>query len=146
MKSAESMVQEDQRINDGKGGLCVFDIPVDVSLGDNLAEAFSSCSGDECSSSEDGSGSTDAGRRGSLFKEFETWLQPKLLLFCTLRRLARDKNTIRTFRSQERDYWRDREFEAEQRRHMAAHGDLFCPLRRATAVVARGRHEGASRA
>ena len=113
--------------------------------GDMPAEVFSRCSRDEGSSSDDVTGSTAANRRDSLFKDFETWLQPKRLLVGTLRRVPRDEDMMRTFRSQERDYWREREIEAEQRRHMAADGDLSRALQRATGVAAQRRRERPSR-
>ena len=102
--------------------------------GDNPSEVFSRCLGEDSSLSDEGTGDTVAARSSSLFRDFQVWLDLKRVHVATLKPVPRDEDLMRTFRSQERNYWREREAEAEQRMHMAADGDLSRALQRATGV------------
>ena len=105
--------------------------------GDKWAEVFSGCIGGDGSSSDEGTEDTSGARSSSLFRDFQAWLDPKRVHVARWKWVPRDKDLMRSFRSQERKYWKERESDAEKRMYMASDSDLPRALQRATGVTNR---------
>ena len=96
---------------------------------------FSRRWGEDGSSSDEADEIITAPRSSSLFRYFQACLDPKLFHFVTLKRVPCEEDLMRTFRSQETNYWRESEGAGEKGMHKAVENDLLRASQRPTGVL-----------